>query len=335
MSKPVHKTPLDHLPIRVVALYHFVEIAHPQDLATTLEVICRQQGIRGTLLLAHEGINGTVAGTPEAIAVLSDALDEMISGPRMEIKYSAAAEMPFRRLKVKVKPEIVTMGVEDINPSIHAGTYVDAHDWNDLISDPDTIVIDTRNDYEVAIGSFSGAINPNTTSFSEFPKWLEDQKQIWEAKGRKPKLAMFCTGGIRCEKSTAFAKRIGLDEVFHLKGGILRYLEDIPPEQSRWEGDCFVFDERVAVGHGLSLTDYQLCHACRVPLSAEDRQHPAYVPGISCSHCLDSLTEDKRRRFAERQKQIALAKARGVEHLGDAYSTGQIKVKTPSTSKEK
>ncbi len=335
MSERNHKTHLDNLPIRVVALYHFVAIASPNALADTLEAICRKQGIRGTLLIAHEGINGTVAGTPEAITVLSDALGQLISGPRMEIKYSAAAEMPFRRLKVKVKPEIVTMGVADINPLEHAGTYVDADDWNDLISDPDTIVVDTRNDYEVAIGSFSGAINPNTTSFSEFPQWLEDQKQIWEAEGRKPKLAMFCTGGIRCEKSTAFAKRIGLDEVFHLKGGILRYLEEIPPEQSQWEGSCFVFDERVAVGHGLSLTDYQLCHACRVPLSAEDLEHPAYVPGISCSHCIDSLSEEKRQRFAERQKQIALAKTRGMEHLGDAYTTGQTKIKKSSSSEEK
>jgi UPF0176 protein len=332
MSDHNHKTHLDHLPIRVMALYHFVAIDDPQTLAHAIEALCRQQGIRGTFLLAHEGINGTVAGTAEAMAVLSDALYQMISDTKMEIKYSAAAEMPFRRLKVKVKPEIVTMGVEDLNPSQHAGTYVDAKDWNDLITDPDTIVVDTRNDYEVAIGSFSGAINPNTASFRDFPKWLEEQKQRWEAEGRKPKLAMFCTGGIRCEKSTAFAKRIGLDEVFHLKGGILRYLEDIPPEQSQWQGECFVFDERVAVGHGLCLTDYQLCHACRVPLSAKDRQHPAYVPGISCAYCIDSLSEDKRERLAERQKQIALAKARGVEHLGDAYTTGLIKVKKSSAS---
>jgi UPF0176 protein len=332
MSKPDHKTHLDNLPIRVVALYHFVFIKTPQDIANALDALCRANRIRGTILLAHEGINGTVAGTAEAIAILSDRLDEIFPGAGMEIKYSAAAEMPFRRLKVKVKPEIVTMGVEDINPSQHAGTYVDARDWNDLISDPDTIVVDTRNDYEVAIGSFAGAINPNTKSFSEFPEWLEEQKQLWEAAGRKPKLAMFCTGGIRCEKSTAFAKRIGLDEVFHLKGGILKYLEHIPPEQSQWKGDCFVFDERVAVSHGLSLTDYQLCHACRLPLSAEDRQHPSYVPGVSCPHCIDTLTEEKKRRFAERQKQIILAKARGQEHLGDAYTTGQMKVKKPSSS---
>jgi UPF0176 protein len=315
MSKPVHKTPLDHLPIRVVALYHFVEIAHPQDLATALEAICRQQGIRGTLLLAHEGINGTVAGTPEAIAVLSDALDEMISGPRMEIKYSAAAEMPFRRLKVKVKSEIVTMGVEDINPSIHAGTYVDAHDWNDLISDPDTIVIDTRNDYEVAIGSFSGAINPNTTSFSEFPKWLEDQKQIWEAKGRKPKLAMFCTGGIRCEKSTNFLLGQGIEDVYHLKGGILKYLEEVPQQESKWDGECFVFDARVSVGHGLKEGPHQLCYACRRPILPDDKERPEYEHGVACHQCAAETTEDDKNRFRERQKQIHLARERGEQHM--------------------
>lgn len=306
----------DNLPYRVVALYHFVHFPDPQAIRDPLYAFCDSHAIKGTILIAHEGINGTVAGSADAISALTEYLNGLDGCAGMEIKFSSALELPFRRLKVKIKPEIVTMGVAGINPSEHAGTYVNAEEWNDVISDPDTLVIDTRNDYEVAIGSFKGAINPHTTNFREFPQWLEQQKAEWEKQGRKPKLAMFCTGGIRCEKSTAFAKKIGLYDVYHLKGGILRYLENIPAEKSLWQGDCFVFDDRVAVGQDLTLTDYDLCHACRMPLTRDEKSHTDYEPGVSCSHCIDQISEDKRRRHAERQKQMMLAKARGVKHLG-------------------
>ena len=317
----------DNLPIRVVALYHFVHFPYPQAVRDPLYAFCVEQGIKGTILLAHEGINGTVAGSETAISLLIDYLHGIDGCDGMEIKYSVALDEPFRRLKVKIKPEIVTMGVSNIDPSKHAGTYVDATQWNDIISHPDTLVIDTRNDYEVAIGSFKGAINPHTTNFREFPNWLKHQKAEWEKEGKTPKLAMFCTGGIRCEKSTAFAKQIGLDDVYHLKGGILRYLEDVPQDKSLWDGDCFVFDERVAVGHGLTLTDYELCHACRMPLTPEEKAHDDYKPGVSCPHCSDQITEDQRNRYAERQKQMTLAKERGVKHLG-AQHVKKEKVKT-------
>lgn len=309
----------DNLPIRVVALYHFVHFPEPKLVRDPLFNFCASHNIKGTILLAHEGINGTVAGSAEAISALSKYLNNIDGCDGMEIKYSSALEPPFRRLKVKIKPEIVTMGVDGINPSQHAGRYVDPSEWNDLISDPDTLVIDTRNDYEIAIGSFKGAISPNTTNFREFPQWLEQQKIEWEKQGKSPKLAMFCTGGIRCEKSTAFAKKIGLNEVYHLKGGILRYLENVPSDDSLWEGDCFVFDDRVAVSHGLTLTDYQLCHACRMPLTPEEKDHVDYRAGVSCPHCINQISDDRRRRFEERQKQMTLAKERGIEHLGIRY----------------
>ena len=309
----------DNLPIRVVALYHFVHIPDPQAVRDPLYAFCAAHGIKGTILLAHEGINGTMAGTQTAIDALAAYLNRIDGCNGMEIKYSTALDMPFRRLKIKIKAEIVTMGVADINPSEHAGTYVEAAEWNALISDPDTLVIDTRNDYEVAIGTFRGAINPHTTNFREFPQWLEQQQAEWQKQGKTPKLAMFCTGGIRCEKSTALAKKIGLDDVYHLKGGILRYLEDIPADNSLWQGDCFVFDDRVAVGHGLTLTDYDLCHACRMPLTPYEKTHASYKPGVSCLHCTGKIDDARRGRYEERQKQMTLAKQRGVEHLGVHY----------------
>ena len=313
-------------PIRVIALYHFFAVADPQSCADQLYEFCRAHGIKGSLLLAHEGVNGTVAGVPDAMEAFCARLRSWLGGD-FEIKASYADTMPFRRLKVKVKPEIVTMGQADIDPAVHRGTYVDARDWNALINDPDVILVDTRNDYEVALGSFDGAHNPHTASFREFPAWLAEQKAIWEKSwqesGRTPKLAMFCTGGIRCEKSTALAKRIGLNDVYHLKGGILRYLEEIPAEQSLWRGDCFVFDERVAVGQGLALTDYVLCYACRMPLTPADCRHADYVEGICCPHCVGEMTDAKRRRHAERQKQMRLAKARGTEHLGASQNKKQ------------
>ncbi|RYG27812.1 MAG: rhodanese-related sulfurtransferase, partial [Burkholderiales bacterium] len=230
----------------------------------------------------------------------------------LEVKYSTANEMPFNRMKVRLKREIVTMGVEGIDPLQSVGAYVEAADWNALIADPDTIVIDTRNDYEVSLGTFANAVNPETTSFREFPEWVEKHRAELDGK----KIAMFCTGGIRCEKATAYVKSLGFDDVFHLKGGILKYLENVPEQQSLWQGECFVFDERVSVGHGLAVGDNTLCRACRHPLTAEDRQSSKFREGVSCERCFDTTSDADKERFAERHKQVALASRRGEDHIG-------------------
>jgi UPF0176 protein len=306
------KTPSPNGPFRVAALYRFARLDRFRDLREPLAQLCCGQGIKGTLLLAPEGINGTVAGTPEAIAALIAWLEAVPELSGMELKYSEAATMPFHRMKVRLKREIVTMGVEGIDPAIHAGTYVEAKDWNQLIAEPGTIVVDTRNDYEVALGTFQGAVDPATTSFGEFPEWAQANRAALE--GRK--VAMFCTGGIRCEKATSYLRSIGIEEVYHLKGGILKYLEDVPAEQSLWQGECFVFDERVSVSHGLEVGDAQLCRACRRPLTAQDRQSPHYREGISCAACVDERSEDDRARYAERHKQVEIAAQRGSIHIG-------------------
>jgi UPF0176 protein len=306
-----------NMPITVVALYRFARFARFNDFQDPLVALCKGLGIKGTLLLAHEGINGTVAGSREAIAELLVFLEAIPEISGMEIKYSYALVMPFNRMKVRLKKEIVTMGEAEIDPLLTVGTYVAPKDWNALISDPDTVVIDTRNDYETRVGTFAGAIDPNTKEFNEFPQWLRDHKDEFAGK----KVAMYCTGGIRCEKATALAKEIGLDEVYHLKGGILGYLEQVPAENSRWEGECFVFDERVTVGHGLALGDTILCRACREPVTVSERQDEKFVEGLSCPHCYDRQTAEDRARFAERQKQILLAKKRGEKHLGDDAAT--------------
>ena len=220
--------------------------------------------------------------------------------------------MPFHRMKVRLKREIVAFGVPELNPARNAGTYVKPEDWNALINDPDVVVIDTRNDYEVAIGTFEGAINPETRAFRELPARIAEESSL---KG-KPKVAMFCTGGIRCEKSTAYMRSLGFDEVFHLEGGILKYLETVPEEESLWRGECFVFDNRVSVKHGLELGSYELCHGCRQPLSVEEVKDKRFRPGICCPKCHDTITDDQHKRFAERQKQMKLARERGERHLG-------------------
>ena len=301
------------LPFRVAALYRFVRLDGFEALRAPLAAFCCERGIKGTLLLALEGINGTVAGSDAAIAELVAHLEGMPALAGLEIKYSRAAAMPFHRMKVRLKKEIVTMGVADVDPLRSVGTYVAPQDWNRLIDDPDTVVIDTRNDYEVALGTFAGAIDPATTSFREFPQWVEENRAALE--GRR--IAMFCTGGIRCEKATAFVKELGFPEVYHLKGGILKYLEDVPAEESRWQGECFVFDERVSVTHGLAEGEAELCRACRRPLTPTDRASEFYVEGISCAACHDSRSEDDRRRYAERHRQVALAALRGAApHVG-------------------
>ncbi|MER9329546.1 rhodanese-related sulfurtransferase [Mesorhizobium sp. M0488] len=300
-------------PVRVAALYRFARLDAFEELRTPLAAFCCGRGIKGTLLLAHEGINGTVAGSEADIAALIEHLETIEGLAGLEVKYSGAAAMPFHRMKVRLKREIVTMGVGDIDPATSAGTYVAPADWNALISQPETIVIDTRNAYEVSIGTFKGAIDPATASFREFPAWVEAHRA--ELEGRK--IAMFCTGGIRCEKATAYVKSLGFEDVVHLKGGILRYLEDVPAEQSLWQGECFVFDERVSVSHGLAEGDAELCRACRHPLTLGDLTSPKFAAGVSCPHCFDARSDADRQRYAERQRQVELAQARGNgPHIG-------------------
>ncbi len=300
----------------VAALYRFVHLKDYAAMRQPLYDFCSERGITGTLLLAEEGINGTIAGKPEAIR---EVLAHLRSDERLallEHKESWAAEQPFYRMKVKLKREIVTMGVPNIHAATMAGTYVDPQHWNALIEDPDTVVVDVRNDYEVAIGTFANAINPKTASFTEFPEWVRQQSQEGGVLDGKRKVAMFCTGGIRCEKSTAYLRSQGFDEVFHLQGGILKYLETVPAEQSLWQGQCFVFDERVSVGHGLEQGDFSFCRACRYPLSEQDRASPVYEDGVSCPHCHGKHTEAQMARFRERQKQVELARQRKQRHIG-------------------
>jgi UPF0176 protein len=299
-------------PFLVAALYHFISVPRFESLRDPLQTLCEDNGVKGTLLLAHEGINGTIAGPDAGIKTVLAFLRAQPEFVALEHKESRASKMPFLRMKVKLKKEIVTMGVENIDPNKAVGTYVAPQDWNALISDPDTIVIDTRNDYETAIGIFRGAVDPNTKSFREFPDWVRNNTGLHN----KPKIAMYCTGGIRCEKATAFMKEQGFEEVYHLKGGILKYLEEIPKEESLWDGACFVFDERVSVEHGLKEGEHRLCHACRNPITAEEITSPYYEEGVSCSNCYHTRSEDDRLRYRQRQHQIALAKKRGQKHIG-------------------
>ena len=297
----------------VCALYHFTRFDDPDALRAPLLELCHARQVTGTLLLAGEGINGTIAGPCDGIDAVLAHLRALPGCDGLEWKLSTAQERPFARMKVRLKREIVTMGQPEISPARSTGTYVEPRDWNSLVDDPDVMVIDTRNAYETAIGTFDGAVDPQTDSFREFPEWAA---QLAADPDRPKKLAMFCTGGIRCEKASALMQDMGFDEVYHLKGGILKYLEDVPQADSRWQGECFVFDGRVAVDHALQPGAYDMCHACRMPLSDADREHAAYDAGVSCHHCIDSRDDGSRSRFAERQKQITLARARGEEHLG-------------------
>ncbi|MFN6264058.1 MAG: rhodanese-related sulfurtransferase [Chromatiaceae bacterium] len=297
----------------VAALYKFVALPDYVALRDALYQHLVLNKVKGTLLLAEEGINGTICGTREGIDAVRQWLDADGRFGGLSYKESFADEPAFYRTKVKLKTEIVTMGVPGVNPQHIVGTYVKGDDWNRLIEDPDTILIDTRNDYEVAIGTFKNAVNPNTTSFREFPQWAADNLD----KTKHKKVAMFCTGGIRCEKSTAYLKEQGFDEVYHLDGGILKYLEEMPEDNSLWQGECFVFDQRVAVKHGLEQGSYDQCYACRMPLSQADMQSDKYMKGMSCPHCHDQLSDEQKASFAERQKQIELAKQRGEQHIRD------------------
>ena len=296
----------------VCALYKFVTLENYQDLRSPLHAEMEKLDIRGTLLLANEGINGTIAGTEQGIKQL---LAWLQTDPRLneiDYKLSLTDEMPFNRTKVKLKKEIVTMGIDGIDPKQVVGTYVDPLDWNALISDPEVILIDTRNDYEFTVGTFKNAINPNTESFREFPAYIKQNLNPEQHK----KVAMFCTGGIRCEKSTAYLKEQGFEEVYHLKGGILKYLEVVPEEQTLWQGECFVFDDRVTVNHQLEKGQYDQCNACRLPITEADKASEHYEQGVSCPHCYDIVTAEQKVRFMEREKQIALAHQRGETHIG-------------------
>jgi len=303
------------LPVRVAALYRFAPVVDAPQVRSRLEALCGE-AVRGTLLIAREGINGTIAGSPAAIEAVLDGIRALPGFAALEVKRSEAATLPFRRLKVRIKPEIVTMGQPGLDPVRDAGLYVSPQDWNALISDPGTVVIDTRNDYEGAIGTFEGAVQPNTRSFRDFPAWFAAEGRALLDRPTPPRVAMYCTGGIRCEKATAFLKAQGVRDVHHLEGGILRYLETTPQQESLWQGECFVFDERVAVGHGLTPGTHSLCRGCRMPLGREDRASPHYVEGVACGHCHEARSDEQRRTYAERHRQVEIASGLGIDHIG-------------------
>ncbi len=300
--------------ILVAALYKFVEIDDLLSLQSNLYEICEKNNIMGTILIANEGINGTISGKNNEINQTISLLKSDKRFANIEIKYSSTNKQPFHRMKVRLKKEIVTIGLPEINPNKKVGTYVKPEDWNDLISDPNVIVIDTRNKYETKIGSFQNALDPETSSFREFPDWVKKFKSSKENANKK--IAMFCTGGIRCEKASSLMKEEGFEDVYHLQGGILKYLETIDKENSLWNGECFVFDQRVCLTDELEVGSYKMCFACRMPITEEEMQNEKYIEGISCIYCYDKTTKEKKERFGSRQKQILLAKERGEKHLG-------------------
>ena len=308
------------------AMYHFVSLPHFKTLREPLLNFCISKNIKGTLLLADEGINGTLAGPEKSILELLNYLktDPLFEGNFKNIghKESWSDKHPFYRMKVKLKKEIVTLGVPGVSPTKMVGKYVKPQDWNAIISDPEVILIDARNDYEFAIGTFKNAINPKTNTFREFPEYV---KTHFDPKKHK-KVAMFCTGGIRCEKASSYMISEGFDEVYHLEGGILKYLEVVNPENSLWQGQCFVFDQRVAIKHGLEVGEYDQCYACRYPLSQEDIKNEKYTPGISCPNCFNSHSAEKIKSLTERQKQVYLSKKNGQSHIGGTFSKKRIKI---------
>ena len=300
-------------PLTVVcALYKFVQLEDVESIKQPLRDLMLGHQVRGTMLLAREGINGTIAGSREGVDAVLHWLSTETRVGTVEVKESLSERSPFKRTKVKLKREIVTMGISDIDPNLTVGTYIDPEDWNALLDDPEVLLVDTRNQYEYEVGTFENAINPGTETFREFPDFVKQHL----SPEKNPKVAMFCTGGIRCEKSTALLKKMGFDEVYHLKGGILNYLKTVPEEQSKWQGECFVFDDRVTVDHRLDPGSYDQCHACRLPISEQDKSNPHYQKGVSCPYCYDKVSPEDKARFAERQHQIELASARGESHLG-------------------
>ena len=306
----------------VTALYKFVALDDYEKIQKPLKQFCLDNDIKGTLLLAREGINGTVAGSKESIEKFHTYLKSDSRFSDIMHKESWANEAPFQRMKVRLKKEIVALGDDRVDPTSTVGTYVSPEDWNTVINDPDVVNIDTRNDYEVEIGTFKGALDPNTQTFKEFKDFVRNNLDPKKNK----KVAMFCTGGIRCEKASSFMLNEGFEEVFHLKGGILQYLEDVPKKESMWEGDCFVFDDRVSVTHGLELGQYTECHACRRPIKPEDVKRPEYEAGVACHNCVNSTDDTFKERMRERQKQITLAKGRGEAHFSyEAMEQGKIR----------
>ena len=314
------------MPYIVCALYKFVTLNNYLSIREPLLAYMKEHEVCGTLLLAHEGINGTVSGSRKSIDKLLGWLEQQPGLDSIVVKESLTEEKPFKRTKVKLKKEIVTMGIEGIDPKKVVGTYVEPRDWNNLITDPEVLLVDTRNDYEYAVGTFENAVNPNTVSFRDFPDYVK--KNLSPEKHKK--VAMFCTGGIRCEKSTAYMKEQGYEEVYHLKGGILKYLEEVPKEETTWKGECFVFDDRVTVDHDLNRGSYDQCNACRMPITKEDQQSKHFKQGVSCSHCFDESTSEQKARYLEREKQIRLAKLRGEQHIG-----GNVESQLVNKKKEK
>jgi UPF0176 protein len=298
--------------VTVAAFYRFHTLGNIAGIRERLLPALKAAGAKGSVLLAEEGVNGTIAAPTDTIEEALSAIISFCGLPELDRKYSHAQALPFMRLKVRLKKEIVTIGNVKANPNELVGEYVEPKDWNALISDPDVIIVDTRNDYEYRVGTFRNAIDPGTDSFSQFPVWVKSN--LHNMKGKK--IATFCTGGIRCEKATSFMRHEGFEKVYHLKGGILKYLEEVPPDQSLWDGACYVFDERVAVGHGLAVADFTTCHGCLEPVSAEERKSPLYEEGVCCPHCAYSLTEEQKSSNRERQKQFELAEKRGSKHLG-------------------
>ncbi|MEO6361347.1 MAG: rhodanese-related sulfurtransferase [Sphingomicrobium sp.] len=309
------------LRFRVASFYQFTRFDDCADIQRMLKQGCSRGGVRGTLILANEGINGTIAGSSEAVEDVVRLIRSQPGCANLVVKDSSANAMPFHRMKVRIKPEIVTMGEPAVSPLHGAGEYVPADQWNALIADPDTIVIDTRNHYEVEVGTFKNAIDPRTKSFRDFPAWFREQRASLTG-GKSPKVAMFCTGGIRCEKATALLKAEGIEHVYHLQGGILKYLEEVPKDESMWEGECFVFDQRVCLVHGLEAGSFAICHACRMPMTEADKASPQYEEGVSCPACYQVRNSKQRERYAERHRQTKLAEQRGGQHIGPRQGGG-------------
>ena len=301
---------------KVAALYKFSEIDNPLEVQISLKKILKKLSIYGTILVGSEGINGTISAKNEKN--LNKALMHLknLKGFNdLDIKFSDSKKNPFVRLKIKLKQEIVTIGDKSIDPTKSVGEYVNPEDWNSLLEEENILLIDTRNDYEYSIGSFKDSINPKTQKFRDFPKWLKNQDFTNEDKNNK-KVAMFCTGGIRCEKASSLMKNEGFKKVYHLKGGILKYFESVSKEKSLWNGECFVFDDRVSVKHDLSVGDYDMCHGCRMPITETDKTSQKYIRGVSCPNCYDQTTEEQKSRYMSRQKQVDLAKQRNQKHIG-------------------
>ena len=326
MEKPVPKHRLVDSPLTVAALYHFALLDNLDQKRRGLLDICDKNEILGTFLLAEEGINGTVAGGSEAINLVVDYICSWTEVEKIDVKFSESSARNFRRMKVKIKKEIVTMGTDNVDPLNESGEYIEPHDWNEFISQDGVMLIDTRNNYEISMGKFKDAVNPNTDSFSDFPSWADN---LSNSEDKPKKIAMYCTGGIRCEKATVYMKQVGFEKVYHLRGGILKYLEEIPETASMWEGECFVFDDRVSLTHGLNEGEYILCYGCQQPVSAYDCLSPLYEEGVSCLQCYGKLSESQTANSRERQKQIQLAYDRGEKHMGRKLSLKNRSKKLP------